>query len=81
MNIWSIILLVVHLILCVTLVTVILMQADESDGMSGAISGGMAETFFGKNKGRRFDQLLKRCTAVMAVVFLITSVALTLVLK
>ena len=52
--------------------------SNVSNALSGAIAGG-AETFFGKNKGRTIDGVLKKVTAVIAVLFVITSITLAIV--
>ena len=54
------------------------MQHGKQQGLSGAIAGG-AETFFGKNKGRTVDAMLKKFTSVVAALFIISSVALAFV--
>ena len=48
--------------------------------IGGAIAGG-AETFFGKNKGRTIDAVLKKVTAVVAILFIVTSIVLAIVVK
>ena len=69
-------LIVVQIIVSLVLVLIVLLQEGKSAGLSGSIAGG-AETFFGKNKGRSMDSILKKITAVAAVIFLITSVLLS----
>ncbi len=71
-------LVIIHVVISVVLVAVVLMQHGKQQGLSGAIAGG-AETFFGKNKGRTVDAMLKKFTAVIAVLFIISSLALTAV--
>lgn len=71
-------LIVVQIIVSLVLVVIVLLQEGKSAGLSGSIAGG-AETFFGKNKGRSMDSILKKITAVAAVIFLITSVLLSIV--
>ncbi|MBD9008829.1 MAG: preprotein translocase subunit SecG [Clostridiales bacterium] len=71
-------LIIVHVIIAVVLVVVVLMQHGKQQGLSGAIAGG-AETFFGKNKGRTIDAMLKKFTAVVAALFVISSIVLTTV--
>lgn len=68
-------LIVIHLIITILLIAVVLMQNGNQQGISGAIAGG-AETFFGKNKGRTIDAMLKKVTAVVAFLFIISSVVL-----
>ena len=72
-------LIIVHIIIAIVLITIVLMQSGKSAGLSGSISGG-AETFFGKNKGRTIDGILSKCTSVVAILFIITSVVLSLIL-
>ncbi len=71
-------LIIIHVVISVILIAVVLMQHGKQQGLSGAIAGG-AETFFGKNKGRTIDAMLKKFTAVIAVLFVVSSVALTVV--
>lgn len=71
-------LIVVQIIVSLVLVLIVLLQEGKSAGLSGSIAGG-AETFFGKNKGRSMDSVLKKITAIAAVIFLITSVLLSIV--
>lgn len=71
-------LVIIHVVIAVLLTGIVLMQHGKQQGLSGAIAGG-AETFFGKNKGRTVDAMLKKFTAVIAILFIISSVALTAV--
>lgn len=71
-------LIIVHVIISLALIIVVLMQHGKQQGLSGAIAGG-AETFFGKNKGRTIDAMLKKFTSVIAALFIISSVALAFV--
>ncbi|MDD4688879.1 MAG: preprotein translocase subunit SecG [Eubacteriales bacterium] len=79
MEIATNIVLVLHLIVSVVLIAVVLLQSGNQAGLSGAIAGG-AETFFGKNKGKTLDGILKKWTAAVAILFVITSVVLSLFL-
>lgn len=69
---------IIHVVISLVLVVVVLMQHGKQQGLSGAIAGG-AETFFGKNKGRTIDAMLKKFTAVLAVLFVASSIALTVI--
>ncbi len=69
-----------HIVLALVLIVVVLLQSGKQAGLSGSIAGG-AETFFGKNKGRTIDALLSKWTTVAAILFLVTSVALELLLN
>ena len=66
---------ILHALIAVVLVVVVLFQSGKQAGMSGTISGG-SETFFGKSKARTIDAILERATTWIAIVFLITSIAL-----
>ena len=68
---------VLHILISLFLIVVVLLQSGKTAGLSGSIAGG-AESFFGKNKGRTIDAILGKWTSVVAVLFIITSVALTL---
>lgn len=72
------IVMVLHIIASLVLIVVVLMQSGKSAGLSGSIAGG-AETFFGKNKGKTIDAVLRKWTAAFAVLFLATSVALSVI--
>ncbi len=78
MAVVKIILTALHIILCLGLIAVVLLQSGRSAGLSGAIAGG-AETFFGKKKG--MDEFLGKVTVVIAVVFAITSLTLVVIAK
>ncbi|HIV85719.1 MAG TPA: preprotein translocase subunit SecG [Candidatus Monoglobus merdigallinarum] len=71
-------LVIIHVIIALVLTVIVLMQHGKQQGLSGAIAGG-AETFFGKNKGRTIDAILKKFTAVFAILFIVSSVVLTIV--
>ncbi len=60
------------LVLGVLLVIAVLMQHGKSYGLSGTIAGG-AETFFGKDTGKRIDKILSRATTVIGALFMILS--------
>ena len=75
-----IIITLIHIIMAISLIVIVLLQSGKSAGLSGSIAGG-AETFFGKNKGRTIDALLSKWTSVAAIVFLVTSIVLTLIIK
>ena len=71
---------IIHVILSVILIAVVLLQSGKAAGLSGSIAGG-AETFFGKNKARTLDGMLEKATAVVAILFIITSLVLAIVVK
>lgn len=68
MGVLEIILAAVLLAIALFLVVAIILQDSKKHGLSGAIAGG-AETFFGKNKGKQVNKVLKRMTTIAAIVF------------
>ena len=71
---------VIHVLLSIILIAVVLLQSGKAAGLSGSIGGG-AETFFGKNKARTIDGMLEKATAIVAILFVVTSVVLALFIK
>lgn len=72
-------LIIIHVIISVALIVVVLLQQSKQQNISGAIMGGNSDTFFGKNKGRTVDAILKKITSVLAALFIVSSVSLALV--
>lgn len=68
---------VVYVIICVALTIIVLMQESKTQGLSGAISG-MADTYWGKNKGRSIEGALNKGTTVLAIGFIALSFILNL---
>ncbi|MCI8947407.1 MAG: preprotein translocase subunit SecG [Lachnospiraceae bacterium] len=68
------ILLIVFIIVSLVLAVLVLMQEGKSAGL-GAISG-VAETYWGKNKGRSMEGTLVKLTKVLAVLFFILAAVL-----
>ncbi len=74
---------VLHILVCVLLIVVVLLQEGKDPGMKG-IAGSAPEvgdSFFSRNTGRTRAALFSKMTAVLAVLFLITTVALIFVAK
>ncbi|MDR0930671.1 MAG: preprotein translocase subunit SecG [Clostridiales bacterium] len=71
-------LIVLQLIISLVLIIVVLLQPSKTAGLSQSISGGETETFFGKNGGSTYESIMKRVTSVCAILFLLTSIALSI---
>ncbi|MEO6026853.1 MAG: preprotein translocase subunit SecG [Candidatus Binatia bacterium] len=71
----TILITVVHVIACIILVLVVLLQAGKGADM-GAVFGGASSTIFGSSGAGNF---LTRLTTAAAIVFMTTSLALTYV--
>src|SRR5262249_5901712 len=64
---------ILHIIVCVFLIFVVLLQAGKGGGMGLAFGSGQAATMFG---GSGAGNLLTRVTAATAIVFMLTSLTL-----
>ena len=67
---------VIYIIVCLALTIVVLMQEGKNAGLSGAI-GGIADSYWGKNKGRSMEGALVLFTKILAFLF----IALTIVIN
>lgn len=70
------ILTVIFVIVCIALTVLVLMQEGKSAGL-GSVSG-MADTYWGKNKGRSMEGALVKITTVLAVSFMVLAIILNL---
>ena len=57
------------IVMALALVLLVLFQSDKGNRMSGAISGGSSDTYYGQNKGRSRDKILSRLTIVVGFLF------------
>jgi preprotein translocase subunit SecG len=73
-----ILLLILHVIVCLFLVGVVLLQQGKSADLAGAFGGQGSQTAFGP---RGAANLLTRLTTWAAIIFMLTSIALTVVLS
>ncbi len=73
-----ILLVILHVIVCFFLIGVVLIQQGKSADLAGAFGGQGSQTAFGP---RGAANLLTRLTTWSAIIFMITSIALTVVLS
>jgi len=71
------ILTVIFVAICIFLSVVILLQEGKSAGLSGSI-GGMADSYWGKNKSRSMEGKLEKLTKYGAILWLILAFVLNL---
>ena len=76
MDILKIVLYIVFVIYCIALSAIILLQEGKSAGL-GTI-GGVADSYWGQNKGRSMEGALVKSTKFLAILFLVLSVVLNL---
>lgn len=76
MEILKTVLMILLAIDCIALTIVVLLQEGKSAGL-GTI-GGMADSYWGQNKGRSMEGTLVKITRVLAVLFILLALALNL---
>lgn len=69
---------IVFLLVSVAMSVLVLSQEGKSDGLSSSLGGGAGETYWNKNKGRSKESVLVTVTTVLAVLFFVISLVLTL---
>ena len=69
----SIFLVVIHVLVCVALIMIVLLQTGKGADMGAAFGGGSSQTLFGSTGASTF---LSKATTIAAVVFMITSLGL-----
>ena len=81
MTTWKkIVLTIIFVIDCIALTVVVLMQEGKSNGLGSAI-GGMADSYWSKNKGRSMEGALEHFTRYGAIVFMILTLVLNILMK
>jgi len=71
---------VLHILICVLLITVVLLQEGKDPGMKGIVGSApdTGDSFFRKNTGKTKAAIFSKFTVILAVLFLITTMALVL---
>ena len=67
---------VIFVLICLALIVIILLQEGMSSGL-GSISG-MADSYWGKNKGRSMEGTLEKFTKAAAILFMVLAVVLNI---
>jgi len=67
---------IVQIVCSLFLIAVVLLQSGKRAGLSGSISG-VADTFLSRNKARTWDAKLEKATIVVAIVFVVLTLALS----
>jgi len=70
-------LLLVHILICVALIIVVLLQSAKGEGLAGAFGGGggLSGAVFG---GRGAASFLSKATTVLAILFMVSCLSLSL---
>ena len=69
----TIFLIIMHIIVCIALIMIVLLQTGKGADMGAAFGGGASQTLFGSTGASTF---LGKSTTVAAVVFMLTSLSL-----
>ena len=69
----SLIVIVLHIIVCIALILIVLLQTGKGADMGAAFGGGSSQTLFGSTGASTF---LSKATTAAAVVFMLTSLTL-----
>ena len=70
-----VLLMILHLLVCIGLISVVLLQSGKGGGLAGGAFGGSAQTVFG---GRGATDFITRATMVLGAAFFLTSLSLAL---
>ena len=76
MEILKTVLLILFAIDCIALTVIVLMQEGKSAGL-GTIAG-MADSYWGQNKGRSMEGALVKSTKFLAILFIVIAAVLNL---
>lgn len=76
MEILKTVLLILFAIDCIALTVIVLMQESKSAGL-GTIAG-MADSYWGQNKGRSMEGALVKSTKFLAILFIVLAAVLNL---
>jgi preprotein translocase subunit SecG len=69
----SALLIVLHIVVCIALIMIVLLQTGKGADMGAAFGGGASQTLFGSTGASTF---LSKATTVAAIVFMLTSLGL-----
>jgi len=71
----STLLIAVHVVVCVALILIVLLQTGKGSDIGAAFGAGASQTIFGSQGSSSF---LSKLTAVAAIVFMLTSLGLSI---
>jgi preprotein translocase subunit SecG len=72
----SVLLIIIHVIVCIALIMIVLLQTGKGADMGAAFGGGSSQSLFGSTGASTF---LSKATTVAAVIFMLTSLTLAYV--
>ncbi|HBN26056.1 MAG TPA: preprotein translocase subunit SecG [Desulfobacteraceae bacterium] len=72
----TIFLLIIHVVVCIALILIVLLQTGKGADMGSAFGGGSSQTLLGSTGA---STLLSKATTIVAIVFMLTSIGLAYV--
>ena len=75
MEILEIVLVVLMIVAAAVLTFAVLKQPSKSQGLSGAISGGSSDTYYGKGKGKDKEKMWNKVTIILSAFFVVITLA------
>ena len=66
-----------YILVCLVLIVLAVLQAKDSEGASGAITGSTTNNFYEKNKGRTKEGALKKATVLLGILFVISTIGVS----
>ena len=69
----TILLIIIHVIVCIALIMIVLLQTGKGADMGAAFGGGSSQTLFGSTGASTF---LSKATTAAAIIFMLTSLVL-----
>ena len=71
---------IVYLLICIAIVIIVMIQDTKSEGLGAALAGSAAgkSTYWSKNKGRSKEGMLNKLTVLLAILFIVLSIVLSL---
>lgn len=79
MEIVKYILVVIYVIVCLALIVLVTRQSKNDSGASGTVMGASASNFYEKNKGKTKEGRMKKATIILAIVFVVLTLALGII--
>ena len=79
MGVLETVLIVLEALCSIALSVVVLLQSGKEEGLSGALAGGASDSYLSKNKKGGLDAKLAASTKWIALVWIILTLALSLV--
>lgn len=70
-------LIIVLIVISILLSIIVMMQEGKEGGLTSSISGGGADTYWSKNKGKSKEAVLRKITAFLGFLFMLIALLLS----